>query len=61
MIEPAIFCLLILLAGLALFFCARQRRTGWAEPVATVAMAADAYELMTMRAFKNTAVRESHL
>jgi hypothetical protein len=61
MIEPAIFCLLILLAGFVLFFCARQRPTGWAEPVTTVAMTADAYELMTTLAFKNTAVGEVHL
>jgi hypothetical protein len=60
MIEPAIVCLLIFLAGLALFFCARQRSAGWAETVATIAMSADAYELMTTLAFKNTAVWKSH-
>jgi hypothetical protein len=61
MIEPASVCLLILLAGHALFFCARQRSTGWAEAVATVAMTADTYELMTTLTFKNTAVLESQL
>ena len=61
MIEPAIFRLLILLAGLALLFCACQRPTEWAEPVATIAMTADSYELMTTLAFKNTAACESHL
>ena len=61
MIESAIIRLLIVFAGLALFFCARQWCTGWTEPVATVAMTADAYERMTTRAFENTAVWENHL
>jgi hypothetical protein len=60
-IEPAIFRLLISLASRTLFFGAGQRRTGPAVPVATVAMSADTYELVTTLALKNPAVRESHL
>jgi hypothetical protein len=55
-IEPAIFRFLIALAGRALFLGAGRRCTGWAEPVATVAMTADAYKLMTTLALKNPAV-----
>jgi hypothetical protein len=61
MIEPAIFRLLISLAGRTLFFGTGQRRTGPAVPVTTVAMSADAYELVTTLALKNPAVGEGHL
>jgi hypothetical protein len=61
MIESAIIRLLIFFVRRALFFCARQWRTGCAEPVATVAMTADANDPMTTRTFKNTAVWKSHL
>ena len=60
-IESAIFRPLIALAGRSLFFDPCQRRTGAAEPVAAVAMTADAYEFMTTLAMENTAVWKSHL
>jgi hypothetical protein len=60
-IAPAIFRFLIALAGRALFFCAGQWCTGWAESVASVAMTADAHELMTTLALKNPAIWEGHL
>jgi hypothetical protein len=60
-IEPAVFCFLISPAGRTLFFCAGQWRAGRAEPIASVAMTADAYELMTTLAFENPAVWEGHL
>jgi hypothetical protein len=60
-IEPASFRFLISLAGRTLFFCAGQWRAGRAEPIASVAMTADAYELMTTLAFENPAVWDGHL
>jgi hypothetical protein len=55
-IQPAGFGFLIPLPGSTLFFCACQRRTIAAVPVAPIATTANAYELMTTLAFENAAV-----
>jgi hypothetical protein len=60
-IEPAVFRLLIALAGRTLFFRAGQWCAGRTEPITSVAMTADAYELMTTPAFENPAVWWGHL